>query len=303
MTAAASRLEFFDDPQAFLEVAGAALAADPVLGTVVAGVSERMAAERAAGLTSTSDLEPWWLVVRDGVGDVVGLGMRTAPFAPYPLFLLSMPEEAAADLARVLHARGESLGGVNGVRPTVDVTAAIWTGLTGEPTAVAVHTRLFELEVVRMPPIPPGRLRPATSSDHELATTWFQGFMAEADAQAGRPPSRVAHFDADSVGRRIDSGAVWLWEDEAGRVVHLSGASTPSFGVSRIGPVFTPREHRGKGYAGAAVALLSRRLLDQGVRVCLFTDQANPTSNALYERLGYRPVVDMAEIVASPVDG
>ncbi|MEZ5093819.1 GNAT family N-acetyltransferase [Nocardioides sp.] len=82
-------------------------------------------------------------------------------------------------------------------------------------------------------------------------------------------------------------------------MVHLTDASEPSFGVSRVGPVFTPREHRGRGYAAAAVALVSARLLEQGVRVCLFTDQANPTSNALYERLGYRRVVDMAEYVVA----
>jgi predicted GNAT family acetyltransferase len=81
--------------------------------------------------------------------------------------------------------------------------------------------------------------------------------------------------------------------------VHLTSATVPAYGVSRIGPVFTPREHRGRGYAGAAVALVSRRLRDEGVRVCLFTDQANPTSNALYERLGYRPLVDMAEVVVA----
>ena len=68
------------------------------------------------------------------------------------------------------------------------------------------------------------------------------------------------------------------------------------FGVARIGPVYTPREHRGRGYASAAVAEVSRRLLDEGVRVCLFTDQANPTSNRIYQALGYRPVVDMANL-------
>jgi RimJ/RimL family protein N-acetyltransferase len=62
-------------------------------------------------------------------------------------------------------------------------------------------------------------------------------------------------------------------------------------------PGDSPREQRGRGYAGATVAAVSRRLLDEDARVCLFTDQANPVSNALYERLGFRPVVDMANLV------
>lgn len=293
-------LEFFDDPAAFLAAAGPTLAAEPVLGTVVASVSERMAADRAAGVAATAALAPWWLVVRDADGRVAGLGMRTAPFAPYPLFLLPMPDEAAEALAGALHRRGEPLGGLNGARPAVDVVATAWTRLTGEPTEVAVHTRLFELGEPATPPVPAGRLRAATSADVPLATGWFQRFFDEADEQAGRPPRRSGeHVDEDEVGRRIGEGAVWLWEDADGRVVHLTAASSPAYGVSRIGPVFTPREHRGRGYAGAAVAQVSRRLLDEGVRVCLFTDQANPTSNALYERLGYRPLVDMAEVVVA----
>ena len=61
----------------------------------------------------------------------------------------------------------------------------------------------------------------------------------------------------------------------------------------RVGPVYTPPELRGRGYAGAATAAASQAALDAGVRqVVLYTDLANPTSNALYQRLGYRPVED-----------
>ena len=67
--------------------------------------------------------------------------------------------------------------------------------------------------------------------------------------------------------------------------------------MARVGPVYTPPEHRGRGYASAAVAGVSERLLEQGVRVCLFTDQANPTSNRIYTALGFEPVVDMANLV------
>jgi predicted GNAT family acetyltransferase len=96
--------------------------------------------------------------------------------------------------------------------------------------------------------------------------------------------------------RRVEEGRLWFWVDDEGRRVHLTGHSLPSFGVARIGPVFTPREHRGLGYAGATVAEVSRMLRDAGARVTLFTDQANPVSNTLYQRLGYRAVVDQANV-------
>jgi predicted GNAT family acetyltransferase len=122
--------------------------------------------------------------------------------------------------------------------------------------------------------------------------------MADADEQAGRPPGSGAHETPDDTGlvRRIRGGRVWLWED-GGEVVHLTGANLPAYGVVRIGPVYTPKERRGLGYASAAVAEVSRLVQAAGDRACLFTDQANPTSNAIYQRLGYRPVVDMANLV------
>ena len=75
---------------------------------------------------------------------------------------------------------------------------------------------------------------------------------------------------------------------------------TPAYGVSRVGPVFTPREYRGHGYASYAVAELTRRGLQDGIRMCLFTDQANPTSNKIYEAMGYERVVDMANLHVHP---
>ena len=98
----------------------------------------------------------------------------------------------------------------------------------------------------------------------------------------------------DDILVRIRGERVWFWDD--GGPVHLTGANAPAYGVARVGPVYTPKENRGRGYAGAGVAEVSRRILAAGSRACLFTDQANPTSNRLYERLGYRPVVDMANL-------
>ena len=70
--------------------------------------------------------------------------------------------------------------------------------------------------------------------------------------------------------------------------------------MSRIGPVYTPRERRGRGFASSAVAEVAQRLASAGERVCLFTDQANPTSNGIYQALGFRSRVDMANLVIVP---
>jgi len=131
-----------------------------------------------------------------------------------------------------------------------------------------------------------------------VCLAWFQAFAADAAEQAGRTEGEghEEYFTREDMVERIDAGRVWLWE-VAGEPVHLTGFNAPSFGVARVGPVYTPKEHRGRGFASAGVAEVSRRLLDEGARVCLFTDQANPTSNRIYQALGYRPVVDMANLV------
>jgi GNAT superfamily N-acetyltransferase len=290
-------LDFVCDPAEFLAAAGARLRDQPVVSTVVATIAQRAMLEQAKGIAPPA--EDWWLVVRDDAGQVVGAAMRTAPAQPRPAFVLPMPEPAARLLARTLHDRGEEVGAANGALPAVEAFADETARLTGGSVAVAQHTRLFELGQLVEPAPVGGTLAQAGEDDLELAVEWFSAFMDDADEQAGRPRGSSAHETPgpDDVRRRIAEGCLWFWVDEAGERVHLTAANPPSLGVARIGPVYTPVEQRGRGYASAAVAEVSRLIRDGGSQACLFTDQANPTSNRIYQALGYVPVVDMVNLV------
>ncbi len=294
---AGPRLQFCTDPGEFLAAAADYLAADPVVSTVVTTVAHRLLSQRADGIARPD--RNWWLVVRNESGAVVGAGMRTAPFAPYPPFLLPMPDEAAVALAYALHGRGEEVLAVNGALPAVELCAAQLTRLGGGRVQVSLHTRLHELGELAWPAPVPGGLQVATEDDLELVSEWFGAFMGDADEQAGRPRGASAHEvpDRAEMLRRLRAGWLWFWVDGTGERVHLTGANPPSFGVARVGPVYTPPAQRGRGWASNAVAAVSRRIQAEGARVCLFTDQANPTSNKIYATLGYRPVVDMANLV------
>lgn len=292
------RLDFYDDPTAFLRDAGDYLASDPVIGSVIATVTQRAA---SWGAEATGPYA-WWLLVREGER-IVSAGMRTAPFEPYPTFVMPMPEDAARALAQAVHERGEHLGGSNGALPAAQVIAEETARLTGGSAEVNQHTRLFECHEVTVPEPGEGwRLRPARPEDAGLCLEWYTRFGAEADEQAGREAGtgHAEHHSLEDIRLRIEDGVIWLLEDPTGEVVHLTGVSVPAYGVSRVGPVFTPRGHRGHGYASYAVAELTRRGLASGTRMCLFTDQANPTSNKIYEALGYERVVDMANLRVHP---
>ncbi|UMG91708.1 GNAT family N-acetyltransferase [Nocardioides sp. TF02-7] len=171
---------------------------------------------------------------------------------------------------------------------------------TGTGVEVLLHQRLFELGDLVEPPPVPGRLREARPDEAELALKWIHRFFLDADEQAGREPGSVhdpGHFTLADVERKLAEGVLWFWVDEHDVPVHLTGANPPAFGTVRVGPVFTPEALRGRRYGAAGVAAVSRLLLEQGHRPILFTDQANPVSNRLYEQLGYRRVVDTVQLV------
>jgi GNAT superfamily N-acetyltransferase len=287
-------LEFFDDPAEFLAVADEHLARDSVLNTVVTTVAAREALGEAEAVPGAPH---WYVVARSADGAVAGVAMRTAGFRPFPVFVLPMPAAAAVELARVLHERGEEVGGANGALPATSQLAEESARLTRRTAEVVVQTRLHQLHRVNVPPSPAGALRPAGEDDVDLALGWYRSFHREADEQAGRPPGTLGatELSRQEMLVRIRGGRVFLWEVD-GEPVHLTAANPPAYGAARIGPVFTPAEHRGHGYAAAAVARVSQMILDEGDRPCLFTDQSNPISNRLYQRLGYEPVVDMADI-------
>jgi GNAT superfamily N-acetyltransferase len=286
------RLEFTEDPAAFLRRAGGLLEADPVLGTVVASVTAQALED------PTPPAHPrWWLSVADPAGEVVGVVMRTAPFPPHPLYVLPLPEAAAREVATALLARGETVSGVNGARPAAEVLATELARRTGRRARVHEHTRLHVLDRLVEPRVhPDGRPRVAVPADGDVALAWFEAFHADAAEQAGRLEPQAEVFDRADIDARIAEGRIWLWEDRLGTPVSLVGFNAPSYGVARVGPVYTPREQRGRGLASALTAHVSRLLRDAGSRVCLFTDQANPTSNKIYAAIGYVPVVDMVNM-------
>jgi predicted GNAT family acetyltransferase len=228
-------------------------------------------------------------------GEVVWVGLMTPPFN----ILVTRPAQPDAHdfAAAALHAEGVSPPGVTGALPEVDDFADRWERLTGLKRRLRMGQGVYAVREVRPPEGVPGSMRLAADSDRGLLAEWLQAFAAEAT------PEESPHLDVDQViTRRLESNNAGfaLWED-AGESVSVSGfgGETPT-GI-RIGPVYTPPGLRGRGYASALVAELSRSLLAAPRDFCfLYTDLANAASNRIYQRLGYERVCDSADYAFEP---
>ena len=217
--------------------------------------------------------------------------MRTPPYN----LVLSEIDDAAfveavvPDLAG--HPAGLELPGVMGPEPGIEVFASAWSAWTGRPARRSMGERISRLERVRSVARPAGAMRAAVEQDRALLAAWLTAFALEAVPDEPPPETDPA------IDRYLGGGSLRglrLWED-GGSVVSLACFGGPTPNGSRVGPVYTPPELRKRGYATALVADLSAERLASGRRFCfLFTDLANPTSNHIYQEIGYEPVRDVA---------
>lgn len=267
------------DVERFLEAAQSWLLESEVENNLLLGIAlNRRAAE-------PDQAPPYWITLCDGNG-IVGCACRTPP---NPLVLSRAPLPAIAKLADDLSAADPALCGVTGPLAEAEAFAARWIARRGGQWKTRVCLRLHELrQLVLTAGMAAGALRKATQSDHSLACEWIAAYVRD----AGTRPST-----GDVAQRMIDRGQLYLWvvgDDDARSMV----ATTRDTGSGcSINTVYTPLRFRRSGYATAAVAALSGRLLDAGRRFCcLYTDVANPTSNSVYAKIGYRPVRDEMEI-------
>jgi len=232
--------------------------------------------------------DPPYFAAVEHTGSVVAAALMTPPFRP-ALSHVEAPE-ALALLAADLAAEYQTLPGVLGPKPHSEAFAALWQQPRGQTYHLGRAMRIFQLTRVRPVRGVPGRLRRATGADRELLVEWFGAFQREA----------LGEDDDTGVAQSIErwltgaDRALYLWED--GQPVSMAGAGGPTPHGIRISAVFTPPERRRRGYASALVAAASQEQLDGGRRFCfLFTDLGNPTSNHIYQEIGYQPVCDMDE--------
>ncbi len=254
------------------------LIADPEANTVPLTVLDSVRAGQR--FSETDPLFGWYVAG----GTAIGAFSVTPPFG---VLLAELPEGSEPALAAALRQRGTAVPDVFGTVDAAGRFVASWTAGTDLRTEVVMRHRLYRLDALTPPVAPPaGHPRVAMPVDLDLVMDWALRFQLEAEASDAMPQREMYQ-------RRVELGLLWLWQDEAGEPVSLAARNVAVAGVSRIGPVYTPPRFRSRGYAAAVTAACTQDALDCGARqVVLFTDLANPTSNEIYQRLGYRPLDD-----------
>jgi len=262
------------EPAAYLRRAGAFLTAHPVEHSVLLTSAHRYAGEPPG--------DALWLWA-ERKGSVVAAAQHTPPRGAY---VSLVPEDAMPDMVRALHQARPALPGVGGMRRDAEAFGHEWSRLSGRPVSTAMAQGVFVADTVRIPSGVDGELRQATPADLGVVQSWSDAFSAELGE---------SHAPRQDMQPRINAGETYLWQ-VAGRPVALAAASQPYGGVSRVSLVYTPLEHRRRGYAAACVAAVTARTLASGHRCMLYTDLANPTSNGVYLRVGYRRVGEAVDL-------
>jgi RimJ/RimL family protein N-acetyltransferase len=221
-------------------------------------------------------------------GAAVGAALQTPP---YPLACNGIPHAAIDSVAADLAGAQPDLVAVRGSRNTAVAFADAWHAITGRETTIGTEERLYRLGTLKAPAGVAGAPRDANSDDRDLLVEWVQRFFDDAFGQLQNDGGEAFVHNSNRVGHRFV-----LWEVD-GAPVSMAMLRVPAAGVSRIGPVFTPRDKRGHGYGSAVTAAAAQLAHRSGTPdVVLFADLANPTSNAIYQRIGFEAVGDSVRI-------
>ena len=228
--------------------------------------------------------QPYMVVVEHNQA-MVATAIQTPP---RNLILAKLSNSEAIELiAQDLATNPQSLPGVIAPKAEAESFINTWHNFTGQSHQLDVAMRVHQLSQIQSITSARGKLRLAKESDRHLLIDWTQAFRQEA--------LRAAEDRSDSelwVERKLQNQSLYVWQDRETVSMAAYGGATPN-GI-RVNAVYTPPEHRGKGYATSCVAGISQKLLNQYKYCFLFTDLANPASNYIYRKIGYLPMDDIS---------
>lgn len=236
--------------------------------------------------------QPYFALVEHESGQILTCAVMTPPFNL--TIGHTWNPEALTLLADDVFAFSPTISGVAAVKETSRLFANLWSAKTGTKATRSLAMRAYQLNKVIPIKGIAGYMRRAVEADRALLSRWITAFGEEALPDSP-PPDLDRLMDMYLRDGVEDVRGYYIWEVD-GLPVAMAGYTGPTPNGMRINAVYTPPELRRRGYASALVAALSQYLLDSGRRFCfLFTDLSNPTSNKIYQEIGYHAVCDVDE--------
>ena len=231
--------------------------------------------------------KPWFCSINTE-NTVNAVAIRTPP---HMVILAHLSGDIDIAAETLVGAVSNDIPGVIGDKELTDLFAKRWCEKFGVTIRDTMAQRIYRLDKVNDIQPAPGRFRAATMADKDLVLKWFHAFHIDIGAEARGEPM-------NDITPGIERGWVFVWDD--GEPVSTALKTRPTENGMSVGGVYTPPELRGKGYATSCVAELSRHILQSGKKFCtLYTNLANPTSNQIYMKMGYKPVCDSVEHIFS----
>jgi predicted GNAT family acetyltransferase len=275
------RIATYDEAGAFLVKAQAALERNEEENHLILGICERMRAH-----PERVNKQPF-LGIIETEGEIV-LGVMMTP--PFPLVLArvgDIDKRTFSLLADKLLHDDWPVTEINGPEVLSSEFADVWAAETGTHKRIARQQRLYSLSRVQIPLGVNGVLRKATAEDLSVVLAWGEAFTIELHDEMSMDFTQLKRVIHDL----ISVGNIYLWDD--GGPVSMAMQNRPSRNGVAVSYVYTPPPKRRRGYASACVAALSEVLLASNYKFCtLYTDLHDPTTNSIYQAVGYQPVAD-----------
>ena len=263
----------------FLESAGHWLEQEEAKNNLILGIATFF-----KSYSGPLKVQPYFLTAEDN-GSIVGAALMTPPRR---LLITSMPDPAVSAIAEFMFAEAVLVPGVLGPTTETKRFTDYWTSRTGKLCRPKMSERIYACKTVNSTNHAPGRLRPTTKEDQSLLSEWCVQFCLDA-----RIEDETVDFQT-RLPHKIANQSLFVWDND--EPVSMAGLVRETVHGIAISWVYTPSHLRKRGYATSCVATLTQRILHSGKHFCcLYTDLANPTSNSIYQKIGYQPICDVQD--------
>jgi RimJ/RimL family protein N-acetyltransferase len=272
-------IKYYPTAGEFLSHVGGYLAEDEARYGLILGIARRL----TENVRTYGEPGPWFCSAGSDAC-LQAVAIRTPPFSVVLAHFSGEPAALAGTLAATISEKEPAIPGAMGDRELADKFAAAWCREKRVTVRGRMAERLYRLEKIDKISLARGRLRPAAEKDIKLVQAWARAFNGETFGESLKQPET-------DMTPLVTGGNLFLWED--GAPVSMAARLRPTDSGMSVGYVYTPPEFRRRGYATSCVAGLCRNILQSGKEFCmLYADLANPVSNSIYKKIGFREVCD-----------